>query len=123
MCTLDRARDSLCLSVCSMVVYIYIYINPAVAAGDLVTILPRCSFRSMARFLGIIQIAAAGNSVSIFLDKFVVICCLVVVVVVVYVTPASRYLTYPSLHAFCPFVSICLLLAYMKPANALNLKP
>ncbi len=72
--------------------------------------------------VGIRQIAAAGNSVSIFLDKFVVICCLVVGVVV-YVTPASRYLTYPSLHASCPFVSICLLVAYMKPANALNLKP
>ncbi len=71
--------------------------------------------------VGIIQIAPAGNSVSIFLDKFVVISCLVVVIV--YVTPASRYLTYPSLHASCPFVSICLLVAYMKPANALNLKP
>jgi hypothetical protein len=80
--------------------------------------------------VGIIQIAAAGNSVSIFLDKFVVICCLVVVV---YVTPASRYLTYPSLHVcrfalcmspaevqFTILIHVCfdlLLVLYMNPAS------
>lgn len=119
MCTLDQARDSLHLSVCSMVVYVY----QSCSTRRWLSHHSSSMFHSIhGSVVGIRQIAAAGNSVSIFLDKFVVICCLVVGVVV-YVTPASRYLTYPSLHASCPFVSICLLVAYMKPANALNLKP
>lgn len=124
MCTLDQARDSLHLSVCSMVVYIYIY--QSCSSRRWLSYHSSSMFHSIhGSVVGIIQIAAAGNSVSIFLDKFVVICCLVVVVVL------SMWLlqvgTLPVHHCMLLarlFQSVCLLHTWnLQMLWTLNLKP